>query len=61
MRFLMCFVLVLLAGCQRPMTNEEVLAQVKICHSGGMDYETIYYAMTYEVIAVHCMKPGTGS
>lgn len=58
MKYLFTLV-ILLAGCERlpPMSNDEIIRQVKICHDGGMDYTVISNISNHDVYAIHCIRP----
>ncbi len=44
----------ILGGCGRVMTNEEVIKQTKLCEDAGMDATLSYNGMTGAPHAIYC-------
>lgn len=40
---------IFLVACGKPMTNEEIIKQVKICHDGDMNYQMLGWGRTETV------------
>jgi len=45
----------LLCACDKPMTNDEIIAEKKKCDDAGMTPQIIYSGWTYEVMHLQCM------
>lgn len=57
MKYLILFCL-LLSACapnRHYYSNEEIIAQVRICHAAGMDYE-IMVDIFGDIVTVRCVK-----
>lgn len=47
-------ILILAVGCREPMTNEEIIAQMKLCESGGMEGHQYAEGFGWETVRVEC-------
>ncbi len=45
---------VLLWGCNKAMTNEEIVKQVKFCKDNWMEYRTMLYWVSNQVANIVC-------
>lgn len=53
--FIIISFVLLISGCDKPMTRAEIIAAVKECEDAGMQAQIIMNGFTYKPYYVHCI------